>query len=49
MQTAIDLKIHYVVDQPKVEILKKLHISNALRDNRHLLILVATTQLCKEL
>ena len=53
MQRAIDLKIHYVVDQPKVGekciILKKLPICNTFRDKRNLLILVAITQLSKEL
>ena len=46
MQRAID-----VVDRPKGEsiIQKKLPICNTFRDKRHLLILVATTQLCKEL
>ena len=52
MQKAIDLQLHYVVDQVKVGerlILKKLPTCNTFRDKRYLLILVAITQLSKEL
>ena len=46
------LQLHYVVDHPKVGerlIKKKLRISKTFREKRHLLILEAMTQLCKEL
>ena len=55
MQKATVLQLYYVVDQPKVGewlIYKKLHICNTfffLRGKMHLLILVAITQLSKEL
>ena len=49
MQRAIDVQLHYVVDHPKGESVKKLPICNTFRDKRHLLILVAMTELCKEL
>ena len=52
MERTIDLKLHYVVDQPKVGeciIYQKLPICNTFRDKRNLLILVAITQLSKEL
>ena len=47
MQRAIDLKFHYVVDHPKGEsvIQKNLTFHNAFRDKRHLIILVAVTQI----
>ena len=46
------MQLYYAVDQPKVgEGLteKKLHIFNIFTDTRHLLILVAMTELCKKL
>ena len=51
MQIAIDVQLHYVVDHPKGEsvIQKNLPFHNTFRDKRHLIILVAVTQLCKEL
>ena len=51
MQRAIDVQLHYVVDYPKGEsvIQKDLPFHNTFRDKRHLLILVAMTELCKEL
>ena len=49
MQRAIDLQLHYVVDHPKSVIQKKLPMCNTFRDKIHLVILVAITQLCKEL
>ena len=52
METATVLQLHYVVDPPKLDeslIQKKLPICNTFRDKRHLIILVAITQLWKEL
>ena len=51
MQRAIDVQFHYVVDHPKDEsvIEKNLTFHNTFRDKRHLIILVAITQLSKEL
>ena len=52
MQKAIDLQLHFVVDQPKAgegHISKKLPTCNTFRDKRHLLILVAITLPSKEL
>ena len=51
MQIAIDVELHYVVDHPKGEsdIQKNLPFHNTFRDKRHLIILVAVTQLRKEL
>ena len=51
MQRAIDVQLHYVVDHPKGEsvIEKNLTFHNTFRDKRHLFILVAVTQLWKEL
>ena len=51
MQTAIDVQLHYVVDHPKGEgvILKNLPLYNTFRDKRYLIILVAITQLWKEI
>ena len=51
MQRAIDVQLHYVVDHPKGEsvIRKNLPFHNTFRDKRHLIILVAVTQLSKEL
>ena len=51
MQRAIDVQLHYVVDHPKGEsvIQKNLPFHNTFTDKRHLIILVAVTQLWKEL
>ena len=51
MQRAIDVQLHYVVDHPKGELViqKNLIFNNTFRDKRHLIILVAVTQLWKEL
>ena len=51
MQRALDVQLHYVVDHPKGEsvIEKNLTFHNTFRDKRHLIILVAVTQLWKEL
>ena len=51
MQIAIDVQLHYVVDHPKGELViqKNLPFYNTFRDKRHLIILVAVTQLWKEL
>ena len=51
MQRAIDMQLYYVVDYPKGEsvIVKNLTFHNTFRDKRHLIILVAVTQLWKEL
>ena len=51
MQRAIDVQLHYVVDHPKGESVneKNLTFHNTFRDKRHLIILVAVTQLWKEL
>ena len=51
MQIAIDVELHYVVDHLKGEsvIQKNLPFHNTFRDKRHLIILVAVTQLWKEL
>ena len=51
MQRAIDVQLHYVVDHPKGEsvIQKNLPFHNTFRDKIHLIILVAVTQLWKEL
>ena len=51
MQKAIDVELHYVVDHPKGEriIQQNLPFCNTFRDKRHLIILVAVTQLWKEL
>ena len=51
MQRAIDVQLHYVVDHPTGEsvIEKNLTFHNTFRDKRHLIILVAVTQLWKEL
>ena len=51
MQRAIDVQLHYVVDHPKGEsvIQKNLPFHNTFRDKRHLIILVAVTQLLNEL
>ena len=51
MQRAIDVQLHYVVDHPKGEsvIQKNLLFHNTFRDKRRLIILVAVTQLWKEL
>ena len=45
------MQLHYVVDHPKGEsvIEKNLTFHNTFRDKRHLIILVAMTELCKEL
>ena len=50
MQRAIDVQLHYVVDHPKDEsvIQKNLPFHSTFRDKRHLIILVAVTQLWKE-
>ena len=51
MQRALDVQLHYVVDHPKDEsvIQKNLTFQNTFRDKRHLIILVAMTELCNEL
>ena len=51
LQRAIDVQLHYVVYCPKGEsvIQKNLTFHNTFRDKRHLIILVAVTQLWKEL
>ena len=51
MQRAIDVQLHYVVDLPIGEsvIQKNLPFHDTFRDKRHLIILVAVTQLWKEL
>ena len=51
MQGAIDVQLHYMADHPKGEsvIWKNLPFHNTFRDKRHLIILVAVTQLWKEL
>ena len=51
MQRAIDVELHYVVDHPKGEsvIQNNLPFHNTFRDKRYLIILVAVTQLWKEL
>ena len=51
MQIGIDVQLHYVVDHPKGEsvIQKNLTFHNTFRYKRHLIILVAVTQLSKEL
>ena len=51
MQIAIDVQLHSVVDHPKGELIiqKNLPFHNTFRDKRHLIILVAVTQLWKEL
>ena len=52
MQRAIVVQLHYVVDHPNVGeqiIQKNLPFCNPFRDKRHLIILVAITQLWKEL
>ena len=52
MQIAIDVQLHYVVDHPKVGesvIQKNLPFHNTSTDKRHFLILVAITQLSREL
>ena len=51
MQIAIDVQLHYVVDHQKGEsvIHQNLPFHNTFRDKRHLIILVAVTQLWKEL
>ena len=51
MQRATHVQLHYVVDHPKGEsvIQKNLPFHNTFRDKRHLIILVAVTQLWKEL
>ena len=50
MQIAIDVQLHYVVHHPKGEsvIQKNLPFHNSFRDKRHLIILVAVTQLWKK-
>ena len=47
MRRAIDEQLHYVVDHPKGEsvIHKNLPFHNTFRDKRHVIILVAVTQL----
>ena len=51
MQRAIDVQLHCVVDHPKggSVIEKNLTFHNTFRDKRHFIILVAVTQLWKEL
>ena len=51
MQRPMDVQLHYVVDHPKGEsvIQKNLPFHNTFRDKRYLNILVAVTQLWKEL
>ena len=51
MQRATDVQLHYLVDHPEGEgvIQKTLPVCNTFRDKRHLLNLVAITQLSKEL
>ena len=47
MERAIDVQLHYVVDHPKGEsdIQKNLPFHNTFIYKRHLIILVAVTQL----
>ena len=51
MQRAIDVQLHYMVDHPKGEsvIQKNLTFHHTFRDKRHLIILVAITQLSTHL